>query len=468
VIETAKPGWQPVPIKPVMRPLPSNRGPLSWLKPAVEVSLAGTLVLLPVQFMVLPLNMSPVELWNLLTLPVLWLYMSYARPAVRTPYLIAMWVILLGSFIGTFGSHSPLDSFVAIAKDLYLYVWFVTVAALFGSFDAKTTRRVMLIWTAVAVAHGALIMAQFASPAIFQAVFNATSRFGPLDQFRPSGLFSNANGTGLYQLMAFVPLVLARPPRMIGAIVGVFLLASILATGSLAASAGFAVGLLVALFANGWFGGFGRQTTSLLAKIAVPTLILGMLVYLFFITRHPELLNYFDYIFINRVGGSADGRYSIWERGLNLVTTGTSLWGVGPDAYRDVDLLQKGLHNDALAFAVERGVIGLLGLVVLAATGVVKAIQLLLKHRRRLDPEGATMVVCLSAMMAALVNAQFHQIFHDRSFWLVLALQEAMLLRHLVHSDDGRLVTGTMSRVRQIHPIRQLSGLLPLGQTPDR
>jgi O-antigen ligase len=100
------------------------------------------------------------------------------------------------------------------------------------------------------------------------------------------------------------------------------------------------------------------------------------------------------------------------------------VWGIGPDQYREVDLLQKPLHNDLLAFAVERGVIGLLGLVAFAALALYRA------ARRWRDParsptERALDLVFLAAVVGFMVHAQFHQIFHHRAIWLVLALLEA-------------------------------------------
>ena len=108
------------------RPVP--RRP-SLLKSAVCLSLLVTFVLLPVQFLVLPLNMSPFDVWNLIGLLLSWLYLMRVRRSVRLPYIMAMWLVLLTSFMAALASPNLGVSLSVILKEIYLYVFFVTLAA---------------------------------------------------------------------------------------------------------------------------------------------------------------------------------------------------------------------------------------------------------------------------------------------------------------------------------------------------
>jgi O-antigen ligase len=417
------------------------------LQALVVAGLLGMLILSPVQFITLPLNMSPVDIWNAVFLPLSWVYIIKTRSRVHLPYLGAFWLIMLGSFVGTFAASRPVDSLVAILKDVYLYVWFLTVVALLTGFEAHLMRRVLQVWLVVTALHGMLIIAQFVSPQVFQGTASFAARFGALDQWRPSGLYNNANGTGLFQLMGFVPLLLLRPSRGALAALSTVILVSILATGSLAATGGFLVGLAVALVVASRTG-LDRLIKGLMQGALVAAVLGGLC--LLVLSQSADLSARFASIFYDRAQGSAAGRFSLWERGLGLLSSQTPLWGIGPDSYRDVDLLQKPLHNDLLAFVVERGLIGAAGLVLLAGLAVYRAARLARLHSQSSDLSGWAGIVFLAALAAALVNAQFHQIFHDRSVWLVLATQEAILFKWLA----GQALQWPLPSLNRASPLR--------------
>jgi hypothetical protein len=403
------------------------------LRNVVLIGLLGMLVLSPVQFVVLPLNLSLVELWNAFFVPVSWLYLIQARQPIRMPFAVAMWFILVGSFVGTLAAPNPIASLVAILKDVYLYSWFVTVALLLVSFSDKYFRWVLLSWLGVVVVHGVLVVAQFLSVDVFRITADFAARFGALDCCRPSGLFENANSTALFQLMGFAPLLLVRPSKVVALILGALILISIIATGSLAATAGFLVGLTVAVIAIPIANGNLRPLIRIFAQLALAMALLGGLFY-FTIAQNPDLSARLAAIFYGRATGSAEGRFSIWQRGIDLLGADKLVWGIGPDSYQYVDLLQAPLHNDLLAFLVERGIIGTLGLVLLAALAVSQAIRLVSISKQQ-AVVGVSAVICLAALAGAGVHGQFHQVFHHRSVWLLLAVQEAVLVKMMTFAQ---------------------------------
>lgn len=411
---------------PEPKPIAKAAEQPTLLRRIAIINLIGMLILQPVQFVTLPMNFAPVEVWNIAFMPFAWLYLIEVRFPARIPYAGAMWLILLGSFIGALSAPIPMSSIIAIIKDTYLYVWFATVVAVLATLTPKEFRRVMLVWIAVLMAHGALIIAQFVSSDIFETVKALTAPLGPLDQWRPSGLFENANSTALFQLMGFVPLFVARLSPKIAWPLGVFLLASIVATGSMASLLGFTVGTMVALGGLVFLVGAVQQVSQILVRAGLIVLLLGG-AFVVALNTSPAFAQRFNFVLASRAVGSADSRFSLWERASEVLESG-DVWGIGPDAYKDIDFIQKPLHNDLLAFLVERGVIGLLGLTLLVLTGVFRAVFLLKRETSPSGIYGLAAVIFLAALAAATVHGQFHQIFHHRAVWLMLAVLEALII----------------------------------------
>ena len=401
----------------------------SLLRALLVIYLLGMLILLPVQFLRLPLNMALIDWWNALALPMAWLYLIRVRQPLGLPYATAMGLILLGGLIGTFSAPNPMSSLVVLLKEVYVYIWFVTLAALLASFPARTLRLLLLVWMGVAILHGLLPAAQFLSPNIWETTQASLNNFGAVDDIRPAGLFENANATALFQLMGFVPLLLAGPSRKAIVMGGALLFLSIVSTGSLGAVAAFLCGLFIAVIALFVVGGRLGPILKTVVLLTIAGLLLGGAFY-FAASRDPDLQARFEYFFYGRAEGSAEGRFALWRGGIEmLLRSEAPIWGIGPEAFRDLDIREKQLHNDLLAFVVERGVLGVLGLVWLGGTAVSQAFRILRIHKKRLDQAGLVVVIFLAAVIAALVESQTHQIFHARTLWLVLAVQEALLFR---------------------------------------
>jgi O-antigen ligase len=113
-------------------------------------------------------------------------------------------------------------------------------------------------------------------------------------------------------------------------------------------------------------------------------------------------------------------------------------WGVGPENFRVVDAAQNDnqLHNDTLAFLVERGLLGLFGLGLFAGITLLKALQILNIYRKHPGRARWGVVVFLAALAATFVESLTHQVFHTRELWLVLAFQEAVLYK-MATSENG-------------------------------
>ena len=399
--------------------------------------LVGTLVLLPLDFIKLPLNMTLVDCWILMALPVLGLSFVRGNHVINLSYTVAMWIILLASFASTFAAPAPKNSLVVILKEVYVYVWFVTLVAVLTRLNARDFRRILVVWTGMVFVHGCVIVAQFLSPDFWRLMASFADKSTEFDVYRPSGLFLNANLAAFFQLLGFVPLVLASPSKKTGMILGVLLLPTMLLTGSMGATLALAAGLTVAIIAISLTGRLALMI-KMFAQLAVIMLLLGGL--LTFIVSHNERYQaHFQHILIGRSERSSEGRFDLWQRGVDAyVDHDVFLWGVGPENFREVDakMTDNQLHNDFLAFSVERGLLGTLGLVLFAIIAVSRAAYMVLIGHKYSDRAQLAVVVFLGAMIAAMIESLTHQVFHFRVLWLVLAVQEAMLYK-MTTSERG-------------------------------
>jgi hypothetical protein len=399
--------------------------------------LVGTLVLLPLDFIKLPLNMTLVDCWILMALPVLGLSFVRGNHVINLSYTVAMWIILLASFASTFAAPAPKNSLVVILKEVYAYVWFVTLVEVLTRLNARDFRRILVVWTGMVFVHGCVIVAQFLSPDFWRLMASFADKSTEFDIYRPSGLFLNANLAAFFQLLGFVPLVLASPSKKTGMILGVLLLPTMLLTGSMGATLALAAGLTVAIIAISLTGRLALMI-KMFAQLAVIILLLGGLL-TFIVSHNQRYQEHFQHILIGRSERSSEGRFDLWQRGVDAyVDHDVFLWGVGPENFREVDakMTDNQLHNDFLAFSVERGLLGTLGLVLFAIIAVSRAAYMVLIGHKYPDRAQLAVVVFLGAIIAAMVESLTHQIFHFRALWLVLAVQEAMLYK-MTTSERG-------------------------------
>jgi O-antigen ligase len=209
-------------------------------------------------------------------------------------------------------------------------------------------------------------------------------------------------------------------------------------------------GVAVAMAALVLSGHIGRVVSVSLQLIVAISLLVGLLYY---VTSHNARYQaHFERIFLGRAESSSGGRFDLWRRGFDVfLEHGAFLWGVGPENFREVDGRGNQLHSDFIAFLVERGVVGTLGLFLIAGVALGRAANLVWmynKHPARAGPEG---FVFLGAIVAAVVESLTHQVFHFRELWLVLALQEAMVFTMTRSGHEVGPDSPSLSVERGIH-----------------
>jgi hypothetical protein len=439
---------------------PTQQANALWSSRLIVIWLAGMVSLLPVKILNLPLNFELVDIWTLGGMPVVLYLYSLRRPRmVSLSYSIPMWFVLMSSFISAFASPAPTRSAIVIFKEIYLFVWFFMVLALLFQLSAKDMRGVLRVWSLVVICHGCLMIAQFVSPDIWRLTNALGGNSARLEGYRAAGLFicdkaGCANKAAFFQLLGFVPLLLSGYSKRITIILGVFLFAGMMTSGSMGATIAFSSGLLVSIFAIAYFKKSLSVVINNFVRVGLALVILGGVLY-FAGSESPDQVNHFERIILGRYDKSSGGRFDLWGRGIGvLLEHNAFLWGVGPENFRVVDASgnDNQLHNDTLAFLVERGLLGLIGLGLFAAIGMSKAVHIMQISEKDPKRAGFGVVVFLAALTATMVESLTHQVFHTRELWLVLAVQEAVLYKMITSEDGIKLSVRTMQELPSYRP----------------
>jgi hypothetical protein len=423
-------------MKALINSLKGSQTGLSFSSPIAMIWLVGMFILLPLDFIALPLGLGLVDLWTIMALPAVWLSVPRGKHIISLYYMMPMCLILAGSFASTLVATAAKNGLMVILKEIFVLIWFITIAVALVRLNARDFQRLLVVWSAVVLGHGLVIVAQFLSPAIWQLSAEYLQRGAQYDFYRPSGLFTNSNAAAFFQLLGFVPLLLVRPRRMLGIILGLILLTTVLLTGSMASILSFTTGTVVALTTlstRGYSAAVGRFLVRL-AMILVPLGVLCLLI----IGQNQRYQSHLQRILLGRVERSSESRFDLWERGVNImVDRKVFLWGIGPDNFRVVDGNDNQLHNDFMAFLVERGVVSTLGLGLFALLAMNRALRLfLLSDLQHPDGSQPVVIVLLAAMMGVFVYSLTHQVFHDHQLWIILGFQEALHFK-LMNSVAG-------------------------------
>ncbi len=391
---------------------------------AVAVITMITMVLLPLQCVELPLNTSILDWWNAATLPLLLAWLLRGDRPVHLPLFTCNVLIWVSALVASCVSLFPTMGLVATIKEIYLYAWFVTLVGVFAYLEPRWQQRILAVWVTVACGHGLLILAQFESPALLDAMNARLRGIGHLDPHRPSGLINNCNAAAVYQLMAFPAVMMWRTPvwLRVGALAVLSL--SLVGTGSMgalaAAIAGAAFGLaLIPMLYRDW----ALTMRCIVAALVGGAVLLG--VGAVWLSNDPELAAQLEAMLFGRTDRSAGSRFELWGAGLALWAEGGHVLGIGPETYWQI--AHKELHNDAIAFTVERGILGVIAVVALPSVVLVRAF-----HAVRLAPGERARLVFPALVVAAVVESLTHEILHWRQLWLALALMEGVIARHAV------------------------------------
>ncbi len=400
-----------------------ERGPL----PVSVIMLLPAVAFLPLLVPHGPSNTAPVDLLIILYLAFAMIGWFSVRRVMSFPLAAVTAFILAVSLIGVGTSQFAGVGRTAVLIDIYLYAFFVAAVN-----DLRGDRRALGIVLAAWV-FTALVWAVLANGIAFHFLPDSFARLilsNSRALNRASATADNPNLAASYFLVSLFVLAASPRPRTrwLRWLAAAWLVLAIYSTGSVAG--------LMGLLAGG-----GALLASVLVRRAGSTarqaqvVIALMIVALAFITggvvraavNGSILSDVANVSASQRQGGvfqnslgrsnrSLHGRLTLWTQGLQKSSgRGNELFGVGAgEAKYTVDY--KSLHNDILAYLVERGIIALFGLMMLYWL-------VFRQSARLLGPRGPAGLHALGAgVFANFAFSMTHQTLHFRHVWLLFAL----------------------------------------------
>lgn len=404
------------------------------------------LCLLPIEHWRFPLNLKPADLALVLLTSYGLLKAWHTHQRLDFPLLLPMCLILFSSSVATLVGFARLESIIAIAQEIYIFVWFVALANVLKAFPLSDLGRLMKIWSVIACLESVTTLMGMlrVGPSMFyeRPTFDydqVTTEF-----IRAVGTYDNSNAVAVYLSVSFFVLLATSWPMWLRSVLGVWLFAGMFGTGSNGALITTFGGLVLLV---GVYPALQnrRDIKLLIAVIGIGVGIVAAV--LLILSLLPSLLSGFGFntssplLFqtLGRFSHSLTSRVDIlawaWEAYRRHP------WGTGPNTFA------SGLHNDYAAFLFERGPVGLIGwLWMIGATLLTSlraANQLVNKHQR-------WQVLLLGAgFLACAVNAFSHEISHMRQVWILMAFLFA-----LCYANLSRQATRSLDSTEAIQSIR--------------
>jgi hypothetical protein len=389
---------------------------------------AAAIVALPLLRPPGPGHVTPSDLlMGVAILAVIW-WAGTERIPFHLPYAVPMGILIVAGGVAAQFSVAPASSMLAIGQDAFLLIWAGAIATF-----CRTPENLSVVLGAWSWGAGAWATAVIAGVASHQwSLVGANGAVGG----RAELWFDNPNMAGNYFLISLFVVLLGRHPRRpwVRAVVSAVLVAAIVLTGSNAALLSLALGVLAMTLVA-----ISRRA-DLLNAIAVSALV-GVVVFgaAFYVVEHeiPQRLAQSSNELISksvaRGPRSAAGRSTLFSEEFQLYRTG-SLLGRGPASTKtNLELgdgsIVKEAHDDYLAALVERGPIGVVGLLVLLAGIWVRAFSV--SFRPLKAPWARTLsnpAALIGAGVALVVTSTTHELLHYRHVWALLGVLAALHL----------------------------------------
>jgi O-antigen ligase len=410
----------------------ARTAPVALVRHAWWPYLAASVALAPVVVPGGPGQTAIVDALNLAALAAFGAAAALGGAPVAAPLLGAAIVIALGSALATWGAVSVMAAAMTLVQDFYLYAWFVLVANLVRTPDGVLRLARVWVWSAVALsAQGIVLALGPGGPGVLGLLAAKGQRI--------SGAFYNPNMFADYLVSSLFMLLgvgnsMSRPVRVGAAAVMLLALVSTKSNGGLIALGSGLAAWSVASLAIRRLP--MRQMIAGGCALACLALMAGWLVGEWRVGAR-DLEAFSSHTFLGRMEHSSQSRRHIWDTlGQNFIRAPL---GIGPgnssamtlrvgEGERPGSLQGKEAHSDYLAFLVERGPLGLVGLLMLVV-GMFVALVPAWRLARGWPAAWSGGPAFVPAVGAALVASSVHSTviekLHFRHFWMLAALAVA-------------------------------------------
>jgi len=398
-----------------------------------DLYLLAAAAMVPIAVPAGPAGITILDVLNGAALVLVLTISARCRVRMRFPFALPILLISARSLLAVTNAVSVPASLAALLQDAYLYLWLVALVALMSR--RGDLRRVRLVWLGTASAIAVVSLAA--------AILQRNLSLGHLltaSGSRLQGTFGNPNVFADYLMFSvFIGLGLVGQvrARVLAPSLGL-LLVTLLATKSNGGLAALSAGLAVWLPARAWFGGVSRTQVAGVVSLALAAVLLAGWAGSEWGIGAGPIGRLGERSLFGRISHSSESRREIWRRleryyrrfplGIGPGNSSYQMVPIGererPDSFQS-----KEAHSDYLAYAVERGPLALVALLVWMA----QAFGMVLGARRRLGEHAggaAARAILLASLLGALVGTSVHSLviekLHFRHFWMFLALVCAM------------------------------------------
>jgi hypothetical protein len=397
--------------------------------PIVGAYLVASACLAPVCVPEGPGQTALLDFLNLGALGVASLKVLAPGQRLRLPMMLPMLLVALGSLLAMFSAPSLVLAGLALAQDVYLFAWFLLVVNLVRDAGSLRTLQVAWMWTAVAISLGAVGQVLAHGGGSLAGLFGSRG-------LRPSSTLYNPNMLADYLVitMFITASASASLPRLVRwGVYGVLAL-GLITTKSNGGMIALVTGLVVWTLVRAATRGASLQRW--LAGIALAASLGGLGVWM-----HVEwgvgdslLASLKQHTFAGRMEHSSESRLRIWDQlertyahsplGIGPGNSGAIALGIA-ERERPGSYMSKEAHSDYLAYAIERGPLGVLGLLLMTAAGFIFVARYW-GHAgvpaRRTRGAGVWTAGMAAALAASAVHSTVIEKLHFRHFWLLLAM----------------------------------------------
>jgi hypothetical protein len=368
------------------------------------------------------------------------------RQSLRVPLAIPMGLVAVGSLIACAWAPSLGQAALSLAQDVYLFASFLVAVNVIRT--RRDLRAVRIAWVVAAVAVSLVAVGQL----VIHNGGSLGSLFGSRG-LRPPGTLYNPNMLADYLMTSvFVAMSLAAEVRRLPLVLATGVIGfGLLVTKSNGGMIAFAAGLIT-WCAVGIAIGPSHRRGGLIAATALLATLAGVTVWLNaeWGLADGALRSLKEQTFVGRMEKSSASRMRIWDQlerayarsplGIGPGNSNALTVGIAdrerPDSYRS-----KEAHSDYLGYAIERGPLGLMGLL-----GFVVATYLYVarywqgsRHASGRTPRRAALWTASMAavLTASAVHSMVIEKLHFRHFWLFIALVCGSALMASERPADG-------------------------------
>jgi hypothetical protein len=374
-----------------------------------------------------PGNIAPVDLFIAVAVMAVILWAS-SGVELRAPYAFAGAILLLAGALGALAGPVPLNGLLALAQDIWLLLWAWAVANAAAS--PRGLGFILKVWVTASVAWAAadLIGVITRNAALAGLAANEGGR--------TLLTFGDPNYAANYFVVSIMVIWATQRPR--GRFARICAYSILVGAWVFTGSNSGIVSLFVAVTTACVIGVRRRSgpvamvstlcVVVLLAVVAVPHLSLPDIQRAAQASRYQVVRDW-----VGRSPSSIEDRKLLLSESVGLFYQG-GLLGEGPGSTKprlidDQASFVKEAHDDYLAALTERGVLGVLGLMLLLASVLVRSWSV---ATRPLRPAVQALVprpnALLGAVIGTLASSTVYELLHVRHVWTLFALIAAMSL----------------------------------------